>query len=686
MSKRYSTRSHHGSVTLIVTFLLGIGIGFALCYAYLETLGVNLSDTIPQAPPEPQAVLQEEQPSPEPPQEEESREIATLQQPGRHLFVAIDGLVLGAEMQSLLAQYTPGGVVLGAENVDNPKQLRALVQAIKAACVSQDENAIAPIIAIAQAGGKTGNPLRLSSAPSPQTLGAANDLTAIHETARRYGEAARAVGVEMLLAPSLDVYQDSLSDPLLQESCFGRLPAAVTQCGIAFVDGLESTGVVSAIKNFPGAGAAVRQDSGERRILLTDMRALAELMFPFAEMATRQVSAILVDHIVVPALGRGDRKTPPASLSPLLLKTIVREKWSYNGLLLANDITQLPQSPADATVAALAAGCDAVLVLHDVAQHVPAICTALQERDDADWVAHCREAQTRLSLLRQRLDAEPEVATPAPVLVATETMPEEPEPQSETPPVSEASPVEEGVSSEADAVVASEEGAVEINAEEGADTPDSMPEEVTPQESVEESVEETEAVATEAVSDVEDVPESVIPPAATSESTEPVVAEGIPAPTEEAAEENSVPEEVAENTAETIETAAPLESSETEEELNEESPMEEAAAAAPETPTVSTEEASDAEEEADESATEGEEARSSNAAPTSVASNLPTEVPPDTRIVLHKIQRGDTLLGIARKYDVSTSDLKNWNKLTGNTIKYGRILKVFAPQEETPTE
>ena len=682
MSKRYSTRSHHGSVTLIVTFLLGIGIGFALCYAYLETLGVNLSDTIPQAPPEPQAVMQEAQQSLEAPQEE-VREIATLQQPGRHLFVAIDGLVLGAEMQSLLAQYTPGGVVLGAENVDNPKQLRALVQAIKAACLSQDENAIAPIIAIAQAGGETGNPLRLSSAPSPQALGAANDLTAIHETARRYGEAARAVGVEMLLAPSLDVYQDSLSDPLLQESCFGRLPAAVTQCGIAFVDGLESTGVVSAIKNFPGAGAAVRQDSGERRILLTDMRALAELMFPFAEMATRQVSAILVDHIVVPALGREDRETPPASLSPLLLNTIVRKKWSYNGLLLANDITQLPQSPADATVAALAAGCDAVLVLHDVAQHLPAICTVLQETNDTDLVAHSREAQTRLSLLRQRLDAEPEVATPAPVLAATETMPEETEPQSEAAPVAEAAPVEESAPSEGDAVLASEEGAVEIDAEEGTDTPDSMPGEITPQESVEAI---TIAVAPVVDESVEE-PESVTPPPVTPESTEAVVAEETPAPTEGAVEENSVPEEVTENTAEDIETAAPLESSETEEELNEESPMEEAAAAAPETASVSAEGTSNAEEEeVDESPKEGEDAHSPNAAPTSVASNLPTDVPPDTRIVLHKIQRGDTLLGIARKYGVSASDLKTWNKLSSNTIKYGRILKVFAPQEETPTK
>jgi D-alanyl-D-alanine carboxypeptidase len=45
--------------------------------------------------------------------------------------------------------------------------------------------------------------------------------------------------------------------------------------------------------------------------------------------------------------------------------------------------------------------------------------------------------------------------------------------------------------------------------------------------------------------------------------------------------------------------------------------------------------------------------------------------------IVHRIQRGDTLFGIARTYGCSVHQLKTWNRLNGNLIRPGQQLKIY---------
>ncbi len=49
---------------------------------------------------------------------------------------------------------------------------------------------------------------------------------------------------------------------------------------------------------------------------------------------------------------------------------------------------------------------------------------------------------------------------------------------------------------------------------------------------------------------------------------------------------------------------------------------------------------------------------------------------PEVKITEHVVDRGESLGSIAKKYDVSVSDIKDWNKMDDNTIKYGTKLIV----------
>ena len=83
---------------------------------------------------------------------------------------------------------------------------------------------------------------------------------------------------------------------------------------------------------------------------------------PFRAAIAAQVASIMTAHILIPALD----ETRPATLSPRVVDGMLKRELGYGGLVLSDDLEMRAISDkygvADATVAAIAAGCDAVLM------------------------------------------------------------------------------------------------------------------------------------------------------------------------------------------------------------------------------------------------------------------------------------------------------------------------------------
>ena len=104
-------------------------------------------------------------------------------------------------------------------------------------------------------------------------------------------------------------------------------------------------------------------------------------LVPFREAVAADVAALMTAHVLYPALDAD----LAATLSPAIVTSLLREEFGFQGLIATDDIemaaiTRTSTVPS-ATVQALAAGCDVVLLCgEDIEQQVAALEAVIRAR------------------------------------------------------------------------------------------------------------------------------------------------------------------------------------------------------------------------------------------------------------------------------------------------------------------
>nr|WP_168510381.1 glycoside hydrolase family 3 N-terminal domain-containing protein [Streptomyces sp. S1D4-11]QIY97757.1 glycosyl hydrolase [Streptomyces sp. S1D4-11] len=195
--------------------------------------------------------------------------------------------------------------------------------------------------------------------PTPLAWGASFDPALVKEMAAAIGASMRSVGVHQGLAPVLDVVRDPRWGRT--EESIGEDPYLVATVGTAYVQGLESAGVVATLKHFAGYSAS----RGARNHAPASLgpRELADVILPPFEMAVREGGARSV------MASYNDLDGLPAHAHRRLLTELLREEWQFTGTVVADyfgvsfleTAHGLTDSPAGAAGLALAAGVDVEL-------------------------------------------------------------------------------------------------------------------------------------------------------------------------------------------------------------------------------------------------------------------------------------------------------------------------------------
>ncbi|MET9232880.1 glycoside hydrolase family 3 N-terminal domain-containing protein [Streptomyces cellulosae] len=162
--------------------------------------------------------------------------------------------------------------------------------------------------------------------PVPLSWGAAFDPDLVRRMAAAIGRDMRSVGVHQGLAPVLDVVRDARWGRV--EETIGEDPYLVGTIGTAYVQGLESAGVVATLKHFAGYSAS----RAGRNLAPASMgpRERADVVLPPFEMAIHEGGARSVMNAYT------DTDGVPSAADESLLTGLLRDTWGFDGTVVAD--------------------------------------------------------------------------------------------------------------------------------------------------------------------------------------------------------------------------------------------------------------------------------------------------------------------------------------------------------------
>ncbi len=293
------------------------------------------------------------------------------------VMLDVEGLALSPADRSLLREPAVGGVVLFSRNYATPAQMADLVAEIRAI------RSPPLLVAVDHEGGRVQRFREgFSAVPPMRHIGRLYDedssagVQMAELCAWLIGAELRALDIDLCFAPCVDL--DWGVSEIIGNRSFHASPEAVDVLAGAFCRGLRDAGMAAVAKHFPGHGAVVA-DSHES--LPIDRRTYGQLlddMRPYEKLVNRrQLAAVMLAHIVYESLDK-----TPAGFSEYWINNQLRGQIGFDGAVFCDDLSMkatanygsMPQRAR----AALAAGCDMVLICNDR----PAAVAAVRALDD----------------------------------------------------------------------------------------------------------------------------------------------------------------------------------------------------------------------------------------------------------------------------------------------------------------
>ncbi|MCL4504334.1 MAG: beta-N-acetylhexosaminidase [Deltaproteobacteria bacterium] len=321
---------------------------------------------------------------------------------GQLLMMGIPGPKLDDVARELVRELKVGGIILFARNLESPEQVRQLTVDLQEQ--ARQAGSLPLLIALDQEGG----PVQRLKAPftlipAARELGTTATPEEVEDLSRRVARELSLVGINMNLAPVLDVPR-SPACPQWQRA-YSSDPERAARYALAAIRGYLTGGVIPVAKHFPGLGDTM---ADSHQVLPTALSADAKReadLLPFRKAAAAEAPAIMTAHLLVPAWD-----SLPATLSAVALQGWLRQKLGFQGVVITDDLEmgaisgQMPV--AQAAAEALSAGADLLLICNN---WQAARETARLLAVDARLKTRVRDSAARLERLRRSLP----VSTPS---------------------------------------------------------------------------------------------------------------------------------------------------------------------------------------------------------------------------------------------------------------------------------
>jgi beta-N-acetylhexosaminidase len=315
---------------------------------------------------------------------------------GQLLMAGLPGPRFDAVAKELVRDLNVGGLILFARNLEGPEQVWALTRQAQEEARAAGRPPL--LIAVDQEGG----PVQRLKAPftlipRARELGLRASPREVEELARKTAQELALVGINVNLAPVLDVARGP-ECPLYERS-YGADPELVAALGEAAIRGYLAGGVLPAAKHFPGLGDTLRDSHVELPAAQGRDPSRALDLLPFRRAIAAGVPLVMTAHTLVP-----EWDALPGTLSPVAIRAWLRRNLGFAGVVMTDDLEMGAIAGhtlvSQAARQALAAGADLLLICEDVAAVWE---TAARLAEDETLGRRGEEAAARLARLRKGL-------------------------------------------------------------------------------------------------------------------------------------------------------------------------------------------------------------------------------------------------------------------------------------------
>ncbi len=286
-----------------------------------------------------------------------------IEQLGELFLTGFSGLELSPQSAAFLKDKSIGGVILFAHNYDTPAQVAELINQV------QELRAKLPFwIAVDHEGGRVQRFKKgFTRIPEAGAIGRSDSPQLAYEISEMMAAELKTVGINLNFSPVVDIATNP-KNPVIANRAYGQTEENVSKISSAVVRGHLTAGVQPCVKHFPGHGDTSTDSHFALPRVDTDLKTLEAREFrPFSKAFRSHCSFVMTAHILMPKL---DPKFP-ATLSPTILRELLRKGLRYNRVIVSDDMEMKAitdhYGAEDAPRLALEAGCDLLIYRSEAA-------------------------------------------------------------------------------------------------------------------------------------------------------------------------------------------------------------------------------------------------------------------------------------------------------------------------------
>ncbi|KAJ5727112.1 hypothetical protein N7493_004932 [Penicillium malachiteum] len=287
-------------------------------------------------------------------------------QMGQLFMMGFDGTSVSPEIRSLIEDYHLGSVLLSAKNLKSAEEATRLVLELQT--IARNAGHQVPLlIALDQENGGVNSlydEIYIRQFPSAMGMAATGSKTLVHEVAVATAQELKAVGVNWILGPVLDVLTNIRNQPLGVRTS-GDDPQEASQYGVQFMKGYQEAGLATCGKHFPSYGNLEFLGSHSDVPIITESLEQLSLsaLVPFRNAITHGLDAMMVGGVSISSAGMN---VMHACLSDQVVDELLRKDLKFKGVVVSEclEMEALTHNigVGGGTVMAKNAGCDVVLL------------------------------------------------------------------------------------------------------------------------------------------------------------------------------------------------------------------------------------------------------------------------------------------------------------------------------------